>query len=98
MWVSSVNYATDVCIGQGIIKQCFDSYRKLRNTARYLLGNLNDFKPDQHAVPFEELPALDKYMMALLSDFMRETKLAYDGCVSRATLAADLTDCPSIVG
>lgn len=82
MWVSSVNYASDVCIGPSVIKQCFDSYRKLRNTARYILGNLHDYKPEEHAVPFNELPQLDQYMLGLLSEFMREVKEAYDGYVA----------------
>ncbi|KAL1526923.1 hypothetical protein AB1Y20_015614 [Prymnesium parvum] len=79
LWVSSVNYASDVCIGESIIKQCFDSYRKLRNTARYLLGNLHDFDPSKDTVALDALPALDKYMLAVLAQFTRETKLAYDG-------------------
>jgi len=63
LWVASVNYASDVCIGDSIIKQCFDTYRKLRNTARYLLGNLHDFDPSQDAIPYEELPLLDQWML-----------------------------------
>jgi len=78
LWVASVNYASDVCIGDGIIKQCFDSYRKLRNTARYLLGSLADYKPDEHAVPYDELPALDRYMLTVLDDFVNEAQTAYD--------------------
>ena len=43
LWVASVDYSSDVCIGDNIMKQVFESYRRIRNTARYLLGNLNDF-------------------------------------------------------
>ena len=78
LWVSSVNYASDVCIGDGIIKQCFDSYRKLRNTARYLLGSLHDYDPTSHAVPYDELPALDRYILGVLHQFTVEAKAAYD--------------------
>merc|ERR1719353_1964900 len=76
LWVSSVNYASDVCIGSAIIKQCFDSYRKLRNTARYLLGSLSDFDPKVHAVPYEQLPSLDRYMLAVLDKFLIEAAQA----------------------
>merc|ERR1719454_2582999 len=69
LWVSSVNYASDVCIGEGIIKQIFESYRKLRNTARYLIGSLSDYDPATHAVPYEDLPALDRYIISILDDF-----------------------------
>lgn len=69
LWVSSVDYSADVPLGPGIVKQLADVYRKVRNTARYLLGNLHDFDPRPaaaggHAVPVEELPLLDRWMLA----------------------------------
>merc|ERR1712106_1183380 len=67
LWVASSDYTTDICIGDGIIKQTFESYRKLRNTARYLIGNLGDYQPDTHAVAYDELPSLDKWMLGRLS-------------------------------
>jgi len=78
LWVASVNYASDVCIGDAIIKQCFDSYRKLRNTARYLLGSLHDYDPEVNAVPYDELPSLDRYLLAVLDDFVNEANKEYD--------------------
>jgi len=78
MWVASVNYATDVCIGPSIIKQTFEQYRKLRNTFRYLLGNLHDFEPSKHAVPEEQLPEIDRYLLGLLSQVLDESKAGYD--------------------
>jgi len=77
LWVASVNYAADVCIGPSIIKQTFESYRKLRNTARFLLGNLHDFEPQSHTVPFDELPQIDRHMLGLLSQLLTEVKAAY---------------------
>ena len=61
-------YAQDICIGDSVIKQTADAYRKLRNTARYMLGNLHDYDPEQHAVPYEELPELDRYMLGRLAE------------------------------
>jgi isoleucyl-tRNA synthetase len=78
LWVASVDYAGDVCIGDGIMKQTFDSYRKLRNTARYLIGNLADFNPEEHTVPYEDLPSLDKYMLGRLSSMLKAVHEAYD--------------------
>nr|WP_225867287.1 isoleucine--tRNA ligase [Cyanobium sp. PCC 7001] len=68
LWVSSVDYSADVPLGPGIVKQLADVYRKVRNTARYLLGNLHDFDPRPaaaggHAIPLEELPLLDQWML-----------------------------------
>ena len=63
LWVSSVDYSADVPLGPGIVKQLADVYRKVRNTARYLLGNLHDFDPSRDAVPYAELPLLDQWML-----------------------------------
>jgi isoleucyl-tRNA synthetase len=68
LWVSSVDYSADVPLGPGIVKQLADVYRKVRNTARYLLGNLHDFDPRPQAeggeaVPYAELPLLDQWML-----------------------------------
>ena len=68
LWVSSVDYSADVPLGPGIVKQLADVYRKVRNTARYLLGNLHDFDPRPqaeggHAIAITELPLLDSWML-----------------------------------
>jgi isoleucyl-tRNA synthetase len=82
LWVASVDYSGDVCIGDSIIKQIFESYRKLRNTARYLVGNLADFIPNGQlhstAVPYDDLPSLDKWMLGRLSAVMKEVDEATD--------------------
>jgi isoleucyl-tRNA synthetase len=78
LWVASVDYSGDVSIGPNIIKQTFESYRKLRNTARYLVGNLADFEPDSNSVPYDELPSLDKWMLGRLSAVLREVDEAMD--------------------
>jgi len=77
LWVASVDYTTDVCIGDNIIKQVFESYRRIRNTARYLLGNLKDFDQAKHAVPYEDLPELDKYILGRFSTVAEEVLAAY---------------------
>ena len=71
LWVSSVDYSSDVPLGPGIVRQLADVYRKVRNTARYLLGNLHDFNPGRDAIPIADLPLLDRWMLhrtALLID------------------------------
>ena len=57
----------------------FESYRKLRNTIRYLLGSLSDFDPAVHSVPYDELPEVDKYLLHSLTRTVREVEAAYDG-------------------
>lgn len=82
LWVASVDYSGDVNIGPNIIKQTFESYRKLRNTARYLIGNLVDFVPEGQegstAVPYDDLPSLDKWMLGKLGAVLREADEAMD--------------------
>jgi len=72
LWVASVDYAGDVRVGSNIIKQTFESYRKLRNTARYLIGNLADYDPTEHVVPYDDLPSMDKWMLGTLSQMLNE--------------------------
>lgn len=82
LWVASVDYSGDVSIGPNIIKQTFESYRKLRNTARFLLGNLADFAPEgqsrSNAIAYDDLPSLDKWMLGRLSAVLKEVTTAMD--------------------
>ncbi|GMH87402.1 hypothetical protein TrVE_jg12475 [Triparma verrucosa] len=77
LWVASVDYSGDVRVGDGILKQTFESYRKLRNTARYMIGNLDDFE-ESNKVNYEDLPSLDKHILGVLSEVMKEVKEGYD--------------------
>ncbi|MEN9261559.1 MAG: class I tRNA ligase family protein, partial [Thermostichus sp. HHBFW_bins_43] len=63
LWVSSVDYSGDVPLGKTILGQMADVYRKIRNTARFLLSNLYDFDPAQDALSFAELTELDRYIL-----------------------------------
>ncbi|RCJ28230.1 isoleucine--tRNA ligase [Nostoc sp. ATCC 43529] len=78
LWVSSVDYSSDVRIGKNIIKQLNDVRGKIRNTARFLLGSLDDFNPETDAVPFEELPELDRYMLHRILEVFEEVTAAFD--------------------
>ena len=78
LWVSGVDYSGDVCVGENIMKQVSESYRKLRNTLRYLVGSLGDFHPPQDAVPYASLPSIDRYMLGKLTATVREAEAAYD--------------------
>lgn len=61
LWVASVDYRTDINVSEEILTRASDTYRRLRNTARFLLANLNGFDPEKHLVPFEEMLALDRW-------------------------------------
>ncbi|WP_008313409.1 isoleucine--tRNA ligase [Leptolyngbya sp. PCC 6406] len=78
LWASSVDYSSDVPLGSNILKQMADVYRKIRNTARFLLGNLHDFDPAQNAVAYGDLPELDRYMLHRMTEVFAEVKDAFD--------------------
>lgn len=78
LWISSVDYTGDVCVGDHIIKQASESYRKLRNTLRYLVGSLSGFDPAKDAVPLHELASIDRYVLGRLSKTVQEVQVAYD--------------------
>ncbi|MEG4585568.1 isoleucine--tRNA ligase [Microcoleus sp. MOSTC5] len=78
LWVSSVDYSADVPLGKNILKQQSDVYRKIRNTAKFLLGNLHDFDPAKDAVAYEELPELDRYMLHRMGEVFAEVQDAFE--------------------
>ena len=78
LWVSSVDYSSDVPLGKNILKQLSDVYRKIRNTARFLLGNLHDFDPAKHSLPYEQLPELDRYMLHRMTEVFEEVTQAFE--------------------
>ncbi len=78
LWVSSVDYSADVPLGPGILRQLADVYRKVRNTARYLLGNLHDFVPAEHAVATCDLPLLDRWMLQRTASLIEEVSADFE--------------------
>ena len=63
LWVAATDYSGEMTVSKGILKQTADGYRRIRNTARFLLSNLNGFDPAKHMVAPEEMIALDRWMV-----------------------------------
>lgn len=78
LWVASVDYQADVRVSNDILKQVSEIYRKIRNTFRFMLGNLHDFDPSRDAVPVADLPELDRYMLVRLNQLNDTVQQAYD--------------------
>ncbi|MBL0187363.1 MAG: isoleucine--tRNA ligase [Candidatus Obscuribacter sp.] len=78
LWVASVNYTDDIPIGKNMLAQLAEVYRKLRNTARYMLGNLNDFDPATEMVKVEELSSLDRFVLHRLNELVSEVTKDFD--------------------
>jgi isoleucyl-tRNA synthetase len=78
LWTASVDFREDVVGSELLMQRVAENYRKIRNTFRYVLGNLGDFNPDADAVPFESMEALDQYMMRQTCAFAADVRSSYD--------------------
>lgn len=78
LWVASVDFQADVRVSDAILKQVTEGYRKIRNTFRFLLGNLADFNPAENAVAYENLREVDQYMLVKLNNLIKNVTVSYD--------------------
>jgi isoleucyl-tRNA synthetase len=78
LWVSVTDYREDVRLSQDILNRVIDTYRKIRNTLRFLLGNLGDFVPAQHAVPFDQMDVLDLAALSALNKLVDQITRHFD--------------------
>lgn len=77
LWVASAEYRGDIRISEDILKQLAEAYRRIRNTARFILGNLSDFAPDDHRVPYDDLEELDQWALHKLGQLSQRVRDAY---------------------
>lgn len=78
LWVSSSDYKSDVRISKGILKQLSEIYRKIRNTSRYMIGNLYDFNPDKDIVSYEDMNELDRWALLKTQNLIKDVTNAYE--------------------
>ncbi len=78
LWVSAEDYRDDIKISEEILKRLSEAYRKIRNTIRYLLGNLSDFSINAHLIALNALYPIDKWAVARLDDLIKKVKAAYE--------------------
>ncbi len=77
LWVAATDYANEVSVSEEIFKRIGDSYRRMRNTLRFLLGNLHGFDPQKDTVNFDELVAIDQWVMAKTFALQNDVTTAY---------------------
>ena len=77
LWVASVDYQSDVRVSEPILKQVAEVYRKIRNTFRFLLGNLADFNPETDALRYEDLREVDQFMLVKLNKLIKQVRTSY---------------------
>ena len=78
LWVSASDYRDDIRISDTILKQLTDAYRRIRNTCRFMLGNLNDFDPAVDAISPDKMTDLDRFALHTLQDLVKKSLQAYE--------------------
>ncbi|RMF98561.1 MAG: isoleucine--tRNA ligase [Candidatus Schekmanbacteria bacterium] len=78
LWASSVDYREDIRISEEIINRLSEAYRRIRNTCKYILGNLYDFNPIEDSVALEKMCEIDRWALSRLSALSKRLKKAYD--------------------
>jgi isoleucyl-tRNA synthetase len=78
LWVASVDYQADVRVSDAILKQVAEVYRKIRNTFRFLLGNLSDFNPEKDVIAYSDLREVDQFVLVKLNELVKQVRSNYD--------------------
>jgi isoleucyl-tRNA synthetase len=78
LWVVASDYSVDVRVSPEILDQLIDAYRKIRNTIRFMLGNLNGFDPKSHKVPKDKMQVIDRWLLHRLQEVTKRIKDAYE--------------------
>jgi isoleucyl-tRNA synthetase len=78
LWVAAEDYTEDIRISEEILKRLVEAYRRIRNTSRFILGNLSDFNPATDAVPYPEMAEMDRWILHRLQEVIRRVREAYE--------------------
>lgn len=78
LWAASVDYTNDVKIGDNIVQQLVEVYRKVRNSVRFILGNIYDFNPAKHSMPYGQLSEIDQYALHRLQLLTEKVTEAFE--------------------
>ena len=91
LWVATSDWASDVAVGETVLMHSREAYRRLRNSCRFMLGNLHDFDASKDAVPFGELRQRDRYMLHQLAEFTRAVERGHDQHALNRVVASALS-------
>lgn len=78
LWVSSVDYSSDMIVSESVFEQMADAYRKIRNTLRFLLGNLYDFDENSDSVALEQMSEIDRWAMSKAERLLEDVTEAFE--------------------
>ncbi|WNC67636.1 isoleucine--tRNA ligase [Thalassotalea nanhaiensis] len=98
LWVASVNYTQEITVSDEIFKRQADAYRRIRNTSRFLLANINGFEPTKHSVALEDMVALDRWVVGKAADLQEEIITAYDNYEFSVVVSKIMNFCTNELG
>ncbi|WP_371186368.1 isoleucine--tRNA ligase [Thalassotalea maritima] len=98
LWVASVNYTQEITVSDEIFKRQADAYRRIRNTSRFLLANINGFEPNQHMVDVADMVALDRWVVGRAAQLQQEIIDAYDNYEFHAVVQKIMNFCTTELG
>ncbi|QDP02047.1 isoleucine--tRNA ligase [Thalassotalea sp. PS06] len=98
LWVASVNYTQEITVSDEIFKRQADAYRRIRNTSRFLLANMSGFDPAQHMVAFDDMVALDRWVVGKAAQLQDEIIEAYDNYEFHAVVQKLMNFCTTELG
>jgi isoleucyl-tRNA synthetase len=98
LWVASTDYSGELSISEEILKRVTESYRRIRNTLRFLLANLADYDPEQHTLPVDEWLEIDRYAVALSAALQQNILAHYERYEFHPAVAKLLTFCSEDMG
>ena len=98
LWVASTDYSGELSISDEILKRVVESYRRIRNTLRFLLANVSDFDPERDALPVAELLEIDRYALALTAQMQVQAARDYEAFEFHPVVAALQTFCSEDLG
>jgi isoleucyl-tRNA synthetase len=78
LWVASADYTDDIRISDEILKRLVEAYRRIRNTSRFIMGNLYDFDVASHSLPYGEMEPMDRWALHRLQEMIQKVRTAYD--------------------
>jgi isoleucyl-tRNA synthetase len=93
LWVATVDYRGDVGLAKKLLKQVADSYRKIRNTIRFLLGNLSDFEPDASQLKVDELTPVDRWVLSETAELIEKADEGFENYEFHTVFHALLSFC-----
>jgi isoleucyl-tRNA synthetase len=98
LWVASTDYSGEMTISDEILKRVTESYRRIRNTLRFLLANLSDFDPSKHAMPADQWLEIDRYAVALANQLQSDVQAHYKAYEFQPAVSRMLSFCSEDLG